>query len=435
MPARQVSALWFGGDGHELYVTTGRAGLGDEALAARMVERIAHRGPDAVEVLRGRGVPAVMAHCRLSIIGTEDGRQPIYQSDDILVVNGEIYNYADIRAILGESAFETASDSEAILHLFRTGNSRWISKLDGMFAFVLASRDRIIAARDPLGIKPLFRARIGGGVAFASELKAYDGLGATEIEPIGPGELFDSRDGTRKWYRTPQGAAEPEPGMDVDAVAAELRLVLEEAVAKWMVADVEVGAFLSGGLDSSIIAALAARRAPKRLKTFAVGLEGSPDLIAARRVAEHIGSDHHERAFTAEDLAAALDLGIPEVDADHRRLVAHYQALLQVIEEGHGRAAFGIAFHGLIASAREHFAHEEALMREVDFPGYDLHRMAHKKLLRDAHDFLVNILTVYARDERLAVARFIKYWILVHIDTHDRVFTNFVLDRAKRRHP
>ena len=284
--------------------------VGDEALARRMIERIAHRGPDALEVAKTPGVPAVMAHCRLSIIGPDDGAQPIYAGDQVLVANGEIYNHADLRSILGGSAFETASDSETILRLFRSGATRWITRLDGMFAFVLATPERIVAARDPLGIKPLYIARIDGGLAFASELKAFDGLGLSDIETIPPGSLFDSRDGERRWYRMPQGAAEAELGLDVDAVAHELRLVLEEAVAKWMVADVEVGAFLSGGLDSSIIAAIAQRvradagKGP--LKTFAVGLAGSPDLLAARRVADHIGSDHREHAFTADDVVGAL---------------------------------------------------------------------------------------------------------------------------------
>ncbi|WP_349359252.1 asparagine synthase (glutamine-hydrolyzing) [Stappia sp.] len=275
-----------------------------------MIRRIAHRGPDDVAVARLPGAPVVMAHCRLSIIGTQDGAQPIHQTDDLLVANGEIYNHEDLRAILGESAFETASDSETILHLFRSGESRWISKLDGMFAFVLATRDRIVAARDPLGIKPLYVARIGEGYAFASELKAFDGIPVASVEAIPPGSLYDTRDGWRQWYRTPHGAAEAEADLDVGRTAHELRLVLEEAVAKWMVADVEVGSFLSGGLDSSIIAAIAQKvraetgRGP--LRTFAVGLEGSPDLLAARAVAEHIGSTHAERVFTPRDVAENL---------------------------------------------------------------------------------------------------------------------------------
>lgn len=284
--------------------------VGDEEMAGRMIARLAHRGPDATDVVSLQGGPAIMGHCRLSIIGPQDGRQPILQGDNVLVANGEIYNHADLRAILGEELFRTASDSETILHLFRSGEPRWVDRLDGMFAFVLATPDRIVAARDPLGIKPLYMARIGEGLAFASEMKAFDGLGLAAIEAVPPGTLYDSREGWRQWYRRPQGAAEAEPGLDVEATARELRLVIEAAVAKWMVADVEVGSFLSGGLDSSIMAALAQRqlRAAGKgpLKTFAVGTAGSPDLIAAREVAAHIGSDHSEHVFTANDVAENL---------------------------------------------------------------------------------------------------------------------------------
>jgi len=303
------------------------------ALARRMIDKIAHRGPDAVQVSQAPNVPAVMAHCRLSIIGLEDGTQPIYSAENVLVANGEIYNYADLRAILGESAFETQSDSETILHLFRSDELRWITKLDGMFAFVLATPERIIAARDPLGIKPLFMARIGEGLAFASELKAFDGLGLGEVEAIDPGGMFDSIDGFREWYRMPQGTAELEPGEDPEPIWRELRLVLEAAVRKWMVADVEVGAFLSGGLDSSVIAALAARAIDRPLKTFAVGTAGSPDLAAARAVAEHIGSNHHELVFTADDLARVLPhviyhLESADVDLVRSAMPTHFATTL-----------------------------------------------------------------------------------------------------------
>lgn len=284
--------------------------VNDKTLAQGMIEKIAHRGPDEVHVSTLPGASITMAHCRLSIIGPEDGAQPIRQTGGMLVANGEIYNHTDLRAILGEAAFETASDSETILHLFRSGRTRWIDRLDGMFAFVLATKDRIIAARDPLGIKPLYVAHMGGGAIFASELKAFDGVPVDSIDAVPPGHLFDSRDGWRQWYRTPQGAATAEPGFDVDHASRELRLVLEEAVAKWMVADVEVGSFLSGGLDSSIIAAIAQKARTAQglgpLKTFAVGIEGSPDLLAARAVADHIGADHHEAVFNAQDVVDAL---------------------------------------------------------------------------------------------------------------------------------
>ena len=275
-------------------------------LAHRMIDRIAHRGPDDLRVSRAPNAPVVMAHCRLAIIGPENGIQPIYNNEDALVANGEIYNHADLRAILGESAFETQSDSETILHLFRSEEVRWIAKLDGMFSFVLATPDRIIAARDPLGIKPLFMARLGEGLAFASELKAFNGLGFHAVEAIEPGTMFDSLNGCRAWYRMPQGAAELLPGEKPESIRDELRLVLEAAVRKWMVADVEVGAFLSGGLDSSVIAALATDAIDRPLKTFSVGVAGSADLVAARAVADHIGSDHHELVYSVDDLVDAL---------------------------------------------------------------------------------------------------------------------------------
>jgi asparagine synthase (glutamine-hydrolysing) len=283
---------------------------GDEQLATDMIGRIAHRGPDAVAVTSLPGAPVVMAHARLSIIGTEDGAQPIRDGPDLLVVNGEIYNHVDLRVALGAGAFKTASDSETILHLFRSGRSRWISALDGMFAFVLATPERIVAGRDHLGIKPLYVGMLGEGMAFASELKAFDGVDVESVTAVAPGTLFDSRHGLRQWYRIPHGAAEAEDGMDVERTAYELRLTLEEAVKTWMVADVEVGSFLSGGLDSSIIAALAQRvridAGLGPLKTFAVGVAGAPDLAAARAVADHIGSDHREHVFSPEEVAMSL---------------------------------------------------------------------------------------------------------------------------------
>ncbi|UWQ21922.1 asparagine synthase (glutamine-hydrolyzing) [Jannaschia sp. W003] len=281
---------------------------GDASVARRMTERIAHRGPDDLQVTEAHG--ATLGHCRLAIIGPEDGRQPIHGTGAALVANGEIYNHAALRRELGEARFATHSDSETILHLAATGAPRWIDRLDGMFAFVLATPHGIVAGRDPLGIKPLYVARMGGGLAFASELKAFDGEAVEGVEAIAPGTLWSTDAASRQWWRIPAGQARPEPGFDTERAAAELRLLLEAAAAKWTVADVEVGAFLSGGLDSSIMAALAqgerqARGLPP-LKTFAVGTEGAPDLVAARRVAAHIGSDHHEATFTPGDVADAL---------------------------------------------------------------------------------------------------------------------------------
>ena len=307
--------------------------VGDPALARRMIDKITHRGPDGLEIKRAPNVPAVMAHCRLAIIGPENGTQPLYGGDELLVANGEIYNHAELRAILGESAFATESDSETILHLFRSDEPRWIARLDGMFAFVLVTPDRVIAARDPLGIKPLYKASLGGGVVFASELKAFDDVDVTDVGEIAPGILYDSIDGCREWHRMPHGAAEALPDEDPEPMWRELRIVLETAVRKWMVADVEVGCFLSGGLDSSIIAALAAGASSRPLKTFSVGTAGSPDLVAARSVADHIGSDHHELIFTAADVAGALSrviyhLESADVDVVRSALPTHFATTL-----------------------------------------------------------------------------------------------------------
>jgi asparagine synthase (glutamine-hydrolysing) len=343
---------------------------GDAALARRMIEKIAHRGPDELQVVELPGVPAVMAHCRLAIIGPEAGTQPIVRGEHVLIANGEIYNYADLRAALGAERFATQSDSETILHLFGTSAPRWIARLDGMFAFVLATAERVIAARDPLGIKPLYLARLGGGLAFASELKALDGLGLSAVEAIAPGTLFDSTDGVRRWFRMPHGAAELEPGAAVEPIWRELRRVLEEAVTKWLVADVEVGGFLSGGLDSSIIAALAARLAKRPFKTFAVGVPGSADLLAARRVAAHIGSEHRELAFTAADLAEVLPhvvyhLESADVDLVRSALPTHFATTLArrhvkavLTGEGADELFAGYAYHHAYASRPRALADE-----------------------------------------------------------------------------
>jgi asparagine synthase (glutamine-hydrolysing) len=311
-----------------------------------------------------------MAHCRLAIIGPEAGTQPIWQGDHVLIANGEIYNYADLRAALGRDRFATQSDSETILHLFRAGEPRWIDRLDGMFAFVLATPGRVIAARDPLGIKPLYIAPLDGGLAFASELKAFDGLGLHQAQALAPGTLFDSEHGVRRWFRMPQGAADLEPGGAAEPIWRELRRVLEEAVRKWLVADVEVGGFLSGGLDSSIIAALAARLSERPFKTFAVGVEGSPDLLAARRVAAHIGSEHRELAFTAADLAAVLPhviyhLESADIDLVRSAMPTHFATTLArrhvkavLTGEGADELFAGYAYHHAYAGRPRALADE-----------------------------------------------------------------------------
>ena len=344
--------------------------IDDPDLAARMIGKIAHRGPDDLQIQRLPGVPATMAHCRLAIIAPDDGVQPICGPADMLVANGEIYNHAGLRALLGPGRFATQSDSETIVQLYRSERQRWIALLDGMFAFVLATPERVIAARDPLGIKPLYRARLGEGLAFASELKAFDGLGFRDVCAIAPGQLFDSAAGARSWYALPEGVAELAPGADIDGIARGLRETLEAAVRKWLVADVEVGAFLSGGLDSSLIAALAAQALGHPLKTVSVGTAGSPDLAAARAVAAHIGSDHHELVFDEDDLAEVLPhvlyhLESADVDLVRSAMPTHFATTLArrhvkavLTGEGADELFAGYAYHHAYAHDPEALAGE-----------------------------------------------------------------------------
>jgi asparagine synthase (glutamine-hydrolysing) len=262
-----------------------------------------HRGPDGV---RARPVgQAALGHARLAIMDPAGGAQPLVDGDTGrgIVVNGEIYNWRELRARIGDGyRFATDSDSEVLLPLFDDVGPGMVEDLDGMFAFALADGDRLVLGRDPIGIKPIYVGRTESGWRFASEMKALAGR-VRHLTSVPPGHVWDSTRGLTRFYQI------PDPGPRNDVPAAEhrrrLRHAIVEAVEKRLMADVPIGAFLSGGLDSSIIAAVAARRIP-HLPTFTVGVAGSPDLLAARQVAAHIGSEHHELAITPADVRDAL---------------------------------------------------------------------------------------------------------------------------------
>jgi asparagine synthase (glutamine-hydrolysing) len=288
-------------------------GSSDPQQLERMLDRLTHRGPD------DRGSVAVggawLGHRRLSIVDLESGAQPLAggRGGLFLVGNGEIYNHEDVRATLPPERFTTASDNEVALHLIDMGGPMALSALNGMFAFVAAGEDgRFVAARDPVGIKPLYwtpPTRVGKAVRFASEMHVFDDEWQPYVEPFPPGHAWTPEDGLVRFAAAVPDAA-PEP--HAERLVPGTREVLIEAVERQLMGDVPVGVFLSGGLDSSLVAAIAARvyaERGERLQTFAVGTPGSPDLAAARRVAEHIGSEHRETTYTAEDALAAL----PEV--------------------------------------------------------------------------------------------------------------------------
>lgn len=268
-----------------------------------MLDLLAHRGPDAEGfcVVDGAGV---VGHRRLSIMDPTGGDQPIYNTDRsrAIVANGEIYNFPELRTDLAvDHIFVTGSDSEAILHLYDRHGADLVDHLEGMYAFAIVDGTRLVLARDPLGIKPLYWAEQDGQLWFASELKALAPY-CREVREFPPGTICVSDVGTHMFYEVPNTTPVVRP--DSEYIAA-VRKTLDAAVVSHCMSEVGIGAFLSGGLDSSIIAALAIQHLGS-LHTFSVGVDGSSDLAAARLVADHLGTIHHEYIITADEVLARL---------------------------------------------------------------------------------------------------------------------------------
>ena len=281
-----------------------------------MSKKVRHRGPDWSGIHCGENV--LLAHERLAIVDPASGNQPIYSDDKnlILAANGEIYNHQELRSNLkSEYAFQTSSDCEIILALYREKGVNFIDDLNGIFGFVLydEKNDEYLIARDHMGIIPLYMGWDKHGTFFiSSELKALEGI-CNKIEIFPPGHFMSSKDNKMvKWYNR--------DWMNFDSVKdnktnlEDLETALENAVHRQLMSDVPYGVLLSGGLDSSITSALAKKYSKNRvesndvksawypqLHSFAVGLKGSPDLIAAQKVATHIDSIHHEITFTIQE--------------------------------------------------------------------------------------------------------------------------------------
>ena len=282
----------------------------------KMSKKLRHRGPDWSGIYCGE--KAIIAHERLSIVDPESGGQPLYSKDGklILGVNGEIYNHREIRErYKGEYEFLTGSDCEVILALFRDKKETFLDDMNGIFAFALydEENDTYLIARDHIGIIPLYQGWDKWGTYYVgSELKALEGF-CTKIEEFPPGHYLYSKDGElKRWYK--RDWMEYEQVKNNGASIEELAQSLEDAVHRQLMSDVPYGVLLSGGLDSSITSALAKKFAAKRveendqkdawwpqLHSFVIGLEGSPDLAAARKVADHIGTVHHEIHYTIQE--------------------------------------------------------------------------------------------------------------------------------------
>jgi asparagine synthase (glutamine-hydrolysing) len=298
--------------------------------ALRMSQKIRHRGPDWSGIYTGP--TAILCHERLSIVDPESGKQPLFAPDkkQVLAVNGEIYNHQDIRKTFATTyQFQTGSDCEVILALYReliTSNAdptdaditTMLEKLSGIFAFALydVERDAFLVARDPIGVIPLY---IGydpdGKVYVASELKALEGQ-CNHYEPFLPGHFYWSkRPGMRRYYHRSWMDSVPDgEGKSYGESVEDVRQALMAAVRRQLMSDVPYGVLLSGGLDSSVISAIAEKYALHRvedggaskawwprLHSFAVGLKGAPDLKKARLVAEKIGTVHHEINYTIQE--------------------------------------------------------------------------------------------------------------------------------------
>ena len=290
--------------------------------ALKMSQKIRHRGPDWSGIYCGGS--AILAHERLSIVDPESGGQPLYSPDhkQVLAVNGEIYNHQDIRRrYAGQYDFQTGSDCEVILALYREKGIDFLEDINGIFAFVLydEERDEFLIARDPIGVIPLYIGYDSDGTVYvASELKALEGQ-CECYEPFLPGhylfvneELRMKNKELKRYYR--RDWFDYTAVKDNPASVEAIHDALEDAVRRQLMSDVPYGVLLSGGLDSSVISALAAKFSEHRIEdgsqtraywprlhSFAVGLKGAPDLAKARLVADHIGTVHHEINYTIQE--------------------------------------------------------------------------------------------------------------------------------------
>ncbi|MDD6731909.1 MAG: asparagine synthase B [Bacteroidales bacterium] len=284
--------------------------------ALMMSKKIRHRGPDWSGIYCGKS--AILCHERLSIVDPESGKQPLFAPDhkEVLAVNGEIYNHREIRAkYAGKYDFQTGSDCEVVLALYRERGCNFLEELSGIFAFALydEEKDDFLIARDPIGVIPLYIGKDKDGLVYcASELKALEGF-CDEYQPFPPGHYYKGSEGElKRWYT--RDWEQFDAVKDNDARVEDVRNALEDAVKRQLMSDVPYGVLLSGGLDSSVISAVARKYAPRRVETdgkqdawwprlhsFAVGLKGAPDLAKAREVADYIGTVHHEINYTIQE--------------------------------------------------------------------------------------------------------------------------------------
>ena len=280
-----------------------------------MAKKIRHRGPDWSGIYSDEKV--IIAHERLAIVDPASGKQPLFSEDGklVLAANGEIYNHRELRSKFPDYPFQTESDCEVILALYQEKGHDFVDDMNGIFGFAIydVEKDEYFIARDHMGIIPLYMGWDKDGTFYvASELKALESV-CTKIELFPPGHYMSSSDGKLvKWYKRDWN--EYEAVKENETSITEVRQALEDAVHRQLMSDVPYGVLLSGGLDSSVTSAIAKKYSERRIETddkekawwpqlhsFSVGLDGSPDLVAAKKVADYIGTIHHEIKFTIQE--------------------------------------------------------------------------------------------------------------------------------------
>ncbi len=301
-------------------------GIIDTKTISRMLDALPHRGPDDRGIYEfGNGV---FGHTRLSIVDVAKGHQPILTEDERagIICNGEIYNFQNLRQqLITSHRFRSKSDSEVILHLYQEKGSECVKDLDGMFAFAIFDGDDFMLARDPIGIKPLYYGHIDDKLYFTSELGAMTLAGVSEVHEFPAGHYYTPKEGFIEYYQIPE--IQSCASTDIDETCKLIRDTFINAVKKRLLADkvIHVGSFCSGGIDSSLVAAIAAEEIPN-LHTFVVGMHDkngieSDDLKASRIAAKHIGSTHHELIFTEDEYYEALPIVIKKLESYDPSLV------------------------------------------------------------------------------------------------------------------
>ncbi len=275
-------------------------------LVQKMLLALKHRGLDGSDMLRIGDT--TIGHSHLTILHKSGSRQPMTneRGDLAIAFDGEIYNHQELRRALAKRrCFKTATDAELLLHAYAEEGADILNKLDGRFALALSGPEGLLLARDPLGIRPLYYGQRHGQLMAASELKAFPAMDDLCMLPAG----HALQTGAGPWRFAPPFPPEPMlTRLPLDEICTSIRRLLEQAVAKRLLSDAPLGVYLSGGLDSSLVAALIRPHKPQ-LHSFTAGMRGAPDLTAARNVARLLGTKHHELLYSAADVRRAL----PEV--------------------------------------------------------------------------------------------------------------------------